>query len=260
MTILTVAAVATALICSYGIILHPSSAPTDFKFLLNPLILFLLNVLVTLFVVFLIAIITIGLLDPWRAEITAKLLGAEFSYKMKYEESQQSVDRAERDAERIRGLIAQAFQDWEDWSRQIARVNGAVLEYLSAPFEDILVSAPSPPDAVRQAVRDVLVNAYVGPGGSAVSISVIPLIDETIESLGDPLAAKVRLSYAGVSDVATVRDGTGIAIHHRDEGFGTVIILDGLEGYEVSLAEIYAASTLFVTVAGAIMDGLSEET
>lgn len=254
---LATAAVAASLIGSYGTLLHPGTAPPQLGSLLNPFTLFLLNVLVTLLAFFLIVIVVIGLLDPWRAEITAKLLGAEFSYKMKY---RQSLDQYEREADETNQLLTrtfEAFKDLEDWAGVIFRLNAAVLSYLDSPYLEMLASAADPPSAVRRAVKDVLVDAYADMRDS-VAVHVAALNDREIEAMGEVLAARIRLSLREEAGVTTIKNGTGIAVHYREGGFDTAIVLEGRGGYEVTPAEIAAASTLFVAVADAVIGGLHD--
>ena len=110
--VIAVCSVGIALCCSYGLLFAPANGTSSlFGFLLNPFVRFLLNILAILLIILLIAVAALGLLDPWRIEITARLFGAEFSFKKKYEESQESLDQVRMQAEKTETLLGQIFQD-----------------------------------------------------------------------------------------------------------------------------------------------------
>lgn len=102
-------------------------------------------------------------------------------------------------------------------------------------------------------VRDILVMAYERYGN--IEIHVIPLVEEEICALGPRLGALVRLTDEE-GDISTVDErnrAVGIAIHHGEDGLSSAIVIDATkERYEVSLAEICAASTLFVSISTAV--------
>lgn len=253
--VIAVSAVGIALCCSYGLLFAPASGTSaPFGFLLNPFVRFLLNVLAILLIILFIAIVTLGLLDPWRIEVTAKLFGAEFSFKKKYEESQASLDQVRIQAEQTEALLTQVFQDWQDWSGLIAALNRNILSCLRSPAAAVPAGCLTDPLAsMQETIRDVLVRSYAVIPDS-VEIMVLPLTDEAVASLPPVLAsriAEVRLA----DDTAAVVDGNGIALGRGPDGRGILVILSGLQGYEVSPAEAAAAGILLTALLKPENDG-----
>ena len=229
-------ALTAALVTSYDLLLRPANVPADLEALLTAPVLFLFAVLIKLVLLFLAVVIAAGLFRPARiAEFSAKIFGVELNYTY----ANEVVDDAERSQERARRQMD-----------LIGEVNRAVLAYLAGPFENALLKAENRADAVRQAVRDVLVDAY-DSHRDCVRIHVVPLTPDGIGELGERLSALVHLSLEEDAEVVTIRRDVGIAVIHGEDDFGSVIAIEGRRGYGVSLAEICAASTLFVVAANA---------
>ena len=102
---------------------------------------------------------------------------------------------------------------------------------------------------LQETIRNVLIRSYAAIPES-VEVVVLTMTDETVASLPPVLAslvAEVRNEY----DTATVVDGTGIALGRSPDGSGILVVLSGLDGYEVSPAEAAAAGILLTALLGA---------
>lgn len=228
-----------AFISSFNMLSLKIKSPADMVYIINPSIIFLLSVFLKILIGFWIIALVVGLFKPERiSEFGAKFFGIELSHKY-------SADM----------LIIKESQ--EKLEKQIAIINDLnkeILEYLSGPFEGHIIQTKDKAKTIRQIVKGILTKVYLG-SCPQIKIYAIPLNEESIEALNEPLSSIVLNLYLENVDVSTIeKDKIGIGIHHGEEDLGTAIIIDATlqEDYNLILAEICAASSLFVSVSTAI--------
>ncbi|NLG83671.1 MAG: hypothetical protein GX493_03465 [Firmicutes bacterium] len=228
-----VLALTVSVATSYDILLRPPVLPGYWR-LLSPFVLFLLSVLVKLLIILYLAFTVSGLFQPGRIlKFGAKVPGFEISNELG------PLDRA----------LTQAERDYE----LITNLNETVLEYVASAYEESILTAEDPAEEIRRQTEEVLQSVYKDYPGTA--IRVVPCTKEGIASLWEPVATLVRKWFDRKSDLSTVEgDALGIGIHHGTEGFtGAIIVIDASRGRgEVTAAEIYAASTLYIAIASTI--------
>ncbi|MCL6588715.1 MAG: hypothetical protein K6U80_02045 [Firmicutes bacterium] len=210
------------------------SQPLDLVKAINPTIIFPISVLLKILISFWIMALINGLIKPHRiSEFGAKIFGFELSHK-------------------FTGDLRIAREGQEKLQRQILILNDLtreILEYLSRPFEELILASPDKPKVIRQMVQGILTKTYYS-NCPQIKIHVIPLTEIAIGSLEEKQGQIVMLLYREGVDITTViQDKIGISIHHGDEDLGTAIIIDATNAdYDLVLAEICAAGTLFVAV------------
>ena len=235
-----VALLTFAIASSFEVLLSPVAKPITGWALVSSSLLFTVDVCLKLLIIFWIVALSIGILKPERiSEFGAKVFGVEINNKYTKEDV---------------GIAQAGYEQLSDQMAMVADINGMVLEYISGQFEANIISAPDQAEAIRRAVRDILTVAY--GRYEDIVIHVIPLVEEKIDALEPRLGAMVRLA-GEEGDISTVDEknrAVGIAIHHGEGGLNTAIVIDATkkERYEVSLAEICAASTLFVSISTAV--------
>jgi hypothetical protein len=123
-----------------------------------------------------------------------------------------------------------------------------ILNFISSPFEKIILEAENHYNEIRQIVYDKLSNIYRELPD--IKIYVIPLIKEKIDLLPDRIATIVREKNREEVNSAQVEyEKIGVSIHLGTEGAATVIVIDATDqNYDLSLAEISAAGNLFVSI------------
>lgn len=208
------------------------SQPLDLIKAINPTVIFPLSVLLKVLLSFWIMALVSGLMKPHRiSQFGAKIFGVELSHKF-HDDLQ----------------IAREGQ--EKLQRQIPILNDLnreILEYLSRPFEELILGSTDKPKIIRQMVQGILTKSYYS-NCPQIKIQVIPLTEMAIDSLEDKISQIVMLLYREGVDITTViHDKIGISIHHGEEDLGSAIIIDATNAhYDLVLAEICAAGTLFV--------------
>ncbi len=226
--------IAVALIGSYDVLLYGGGkGALNSEILFQTPVVFLLLVFLQLLIGFWIVVIVVGLFKPDRiSEMGAKFFGVEISHKFT-----EGVQTAKTSLEKL-----------EDQLDIISNLNEATLEFVASPFEESILAAESQADKIREVVRDLLQKVYYHY--PEIKILVLPLTEAGMSALGERLAGPIRLLWNEGVDLTQVECGTvGIGIHHGTEDLSTMIIIDGTAGnYEVSNAEICAASNFFISL------------
>lgn len=229
---LGVGALTFSVVTSFEILREPPVLMVDWWSLVSVWLLFLLNILAKILLIFWAVAATIGLFRPDRiSEFRAKFLGFEVNHSYTRDE------------------VIKAQNGWKQINQQMKLVSGLneeVLEFISRPFEDELKRADDPAEEVRLAVKRVLLSAY--GEHPKIRVHIVPCTPDGIKSLGDTAAALVQLELDSENDVTIIKKNFGIAIHHGEGGLSSVIVLEAFAGYQLSIAEICAASILFVAV------------
>ena len=189
--------------------------PTKFKWesLLNPWLLFILNVLITLFACYLIVALSMGILNPKQiAEFEGTLFGLSFKNKY-YETREAEVKKLENNTK-----IA------ENQFENIVTLNRNIFDLILKSYEGYILNAINQADAIRQLVCDVLVKSYSKYPN--IKIHVVPLTEKGYSLLDSKTAAFVRLLALENKPLSIIEDDTiGISIIH---GFDDLSVGYGL--------------------------------
>jgi|LFRM01.1.fsa_nt_gb hypothetical protein len=228
-------ALAFSLISSYRLLFEPF-VPGQFhpSALLNPELVFLVNVLIKFLIFYLLTVIACGIINSERiSKYGAKLLGVEIysEYTEKAKKIEENADKADRQMDLI------------------VELNRNIFDFLLKPFEENIIKAESPAEMIRNLVRDILIKSYYKH--PRVRIYVLPLNRRGFLELGEKLTAYVRPLALENRPLTTIEKKTvGIGIIPGLEDLSTAIIIDTTrENYEISDAEICAACSLFVAIA-----------
>jgi len=228
-------ALAFSLISSYRLLFEPF-VPGQFhpSALLNPELVFLVNVLIKFLIFYLLTVIACGIINSERiSKYGAKLLGVEIysEYTEKAKKIEENADKADRQMDLI------------------VELNRNIFDFLLKPFEESIIKAESPAEMIRNLVRDILIKSYYKH--PRVRIYVLPLNRRGFLELGEKLTAYVRPLALENRPLTTIEKKTvGIGIIPGLEDLSTAIIIDTTrENYEISDAEICAACSLFVAIA-----------
>jgi hypothetical protein len=218
---------------------------SDFLTLLDKPTLFFLVILVKLVIVFWTVIFILCYFNPERitkahARVGNVEIGQEFA-----------------EPEKIITLTEGAKQFFKQ-TQLISKLNRTVLDYIAQPFEDEILKAENKPDAIRKEVYKTLCKVY--KRYRKIQIFVMELTKDNLLTLEPSLYTRVKSRWDEImaegEDIGYVEEDTsiGIAIHRGTEGLSSVIIIDATrqEQYELSNAELAAASTLFVAVSSII--------
>lgn len=237
---LGIGAIGLAIFSSFDSTEIKIATASDLLKLLTPSLVFFLNVTLRLLIIMWAVAIAAGLFRPDRiTELSAKVFGIELNHKFTKDE----ILERQQDAERIDNQV-----------RQLAGLNEAILEYISGPFEEDIIAAPDKAEEVRRRVRQVLTDAYY-PLKDKVRLYVLPDTTDARGSLPKTLRDLVDLVYDSEADSLELKhDHIGIAVHHGTQGLGTVIIIESTSDYELCLAEVIAASILFVSVSAVMSE------
>lgn len=228
-------ALAFSLISSYRLLFEPF-VPGQFhpSALLNPELVFLVNVLIKFLIFYLLTVIACGIINSERiSKYGAKLLGVEIysEYTEKAKKIEENADKADRQMDLI------------------VELNRNIFDFLLKPFEESIIKAENPAEMIRNLVRDILIKSYYKH--PRVRIYVLPLNRRGFLELGEKLTAYVRPLALENRPLTTIEKKTvGIGIIPGLEDLSTAIIIDTTrENYEISDAEICAACSLFVAIA-----------
>ena len=228
-------ALAFSLISSYRLLFEPF-VPGQFhpSALLNPELVFLVNVLIKFLIFYLLTVIACGIINSERiSKYGAKLLGVEIysEYTEKAKKIEENADKADRQMDLI------------------VELNRNIFDFLLKPFEESIIKAENPAEMIRNLVRDILIKSYYKH--PRVRIYVLPLNRRGFLELGEKLTAYVRPLVLENRPLTTIEKKTvGIGIIPGLEDLSTAIIIDTTrENYEISDAEICAACSLFVAIA-----------
>jgi hypothetical protein len=228
-------ALAFSLISSYRLLFEPF-VPGQFhpSALLNPELVFLVNVLIKFLIFYLLTVIACGIINSERiSKYGAKLLGVEIysEYTEKAKKIEENADKADRQMDLI------------------VELNRNIFDFLLKPFEENIIKAENPAEMIRNLVRDILIKSYYKH--PRVRIYVLPLNRRGFLELGEKLTAYVRPLALENRPLTTIEKKTvGIGIIPGLEDLSTAIIIDTTrENYEISDAEICAACSLFVAIA-----------
>lgn len=230
-------ALALSLISSYGLLfqqLEPEKLPQT---LLNPQLIFFINVLIKFLIFYWIVAIASGMINPERiSKYGAKFLGLEV-----YNEYAKIAKKIEINADQA-----------ENQLNLIVDLNRNVFDFLLKPFENSIVSSEKKTDTIRLLVKDILIKSYANL--PRVKIHVIPTTEKGFASLGHKLAAFVRPLAMENRTLTTIENKTiGICIISGTGDLSSVIIIDTTnQNYEISDAEICLAGTFFVSIATSI--------
>jgi hypothetical protein len=215
------------------------SQPLDLIKAINPTVIFPISVLLKILFSFWIMVLISGLFKPHQiSEFGAKILGIELIHKFS-------------------GDLQIAREGQEKLQRQIPILNDLnreILEYLSRPYEEMILASADKPKIIRQIVHGILTKIYIR-NCPLINVHVIPLNESAIESLEEKISHIVMLLYLEKVDITTVeQDKIGISIHHSEDGFlASALIIDATHAdYDLALAEICAAGALFVAISTTI--------
>ncbi len=228
-------ALSFSLISSYGLLFEPFDPGQFHPFaLLNPQLVFLINVLLKFLIFYLLTAIACGIINPERiSKYGAKLLGVEIysEYTEKAKRIEENADKADRQMDLL------------------VELNRNIFDFLLKPFEESIIKAENPAEMIRNLVRDILIKSYYNH--PRVRVYVLPLQKRGFMELGEKLTAYVRPLALENRPLTTIEKKTiGIGIIPGLEDLGTAIIIDTThENYEISDAEICAACSLFVALA-----------
>jgi hypothetical protein len=215
--------------------------PADLYLLLSPSLIWMIVLAAKLLAGFWIVAILVGIFSPERiSELGAKIFGVEISQKY----NRQELNDAKTGVENIRSQI-----------KLLSDLNRRIYEYLSTPFEAALIGGESVPEAIRAVVRNILLVSY-GRNFPGVEILVEPLFPETLQGMKPQIAASVQMLLNKDSDDIFDNEydkSLGIAILRGFEELETLIVIDTSQaGYDVSMAELFSAGNLFLSIANTI--------
>lgn len=235
------------LISSYQILTSPlqMTKVSDFLLLLDKQTLFFLVVLLKLAVVFWIVMFVMCYFHPERITKAQAKVG-------NFEVSQEFAD-----PEKIISITEGSKRVFQQ-IKIITRLNRTVLDFIAQPFEVDILKAENIPDAIRGEVHKTLCEVY--KRYLKIKIYVMELTEGNLTSLEPTLYSRIKRRWDEAvhegEDVGYVEEDIpiGIAVHRGTEGLSTAIIIDASQqkNYELSNAELAAASTLFVAVSSNI--------
>lgn len=233
-----IAVIATALSTSYTLLTKGSNIPAPWNFF-DDTIVFAFVVLLKIAISFWFIAVAIGLFHPERiSEFSAKIFGVELSHKLsqRQEYYREGIEKLDRQLQIINNF------------------NQRIVQCVGEPFEELILFAGDTGGQIRTLVRDALNNVYFD--FENIDTYVIPFDDNDINQLDPKLVSLIHKVDAENRDeeVNTIEQKTvGIAMHHGTGGIATVIIIDATkEKYEISPAEIAAASMLFLAVSSTV--------
>ncbi len=124
------------------------------------------------------------------------------------------------------------------------------INYYITNFDFQVGMAARKPEAIRGFLRNILNFTYFQSYGEGECvIYVIPLTENGILQLDDPLRSMVELNDTGDDNRIGVFANVGIAYHRfEDEEFDTAIVIKTPEDYIIPRAEISAASMFFISM------------
>ena len=204
-------ALAFSLISSYRLLFEPF-VPGQFhpSALLNPELVFLVNVLIKFLIFYLLTVIACGIINSERiSKYGAKLLGVEIysEYTEKAKKIEENADKADRQMDLI------------------VELNRNIFDFLLKPFEENIIKAENPAEMIRNLVRDILIKSYYKH--PRVRIYVLPLNRRGFLELGEKLTAYVRPLALENRPLTTIEKKTvGIGIIPGLDDLSTAILID----------------------------------